>query len=278
MTAFVAGSGTAGRTYREMFERSQPIVERLFDASHNLRDFRAAIFEDETLLPAARYLGGPPVSNDDLKTLSGGPLSRRRLSDEEVAGQVAAVLKSAWDPIRFPWLRDDRDPTPHERSTAILWTTGIWAIEQTRTRLRNESSRRQEDATAALLLKSGFKELGGIRMIQSQDDIQRGQFARRVNLGGSNADLAVRLGDGRILALECKVSNSAVNSIKRLLHETGHKAGEWNDLFGRQVVCGAVLAGVYKLGNLVDAQKNYRVTVFWEHNLRPLAKFLDATR
>ncbi|MGH2771058.1 MAG: XamI family restriction endonuclease [Actinomycetota bacterium] len=57
------------------------------------------------------------------------------------------------------------------------------------------------------------------------------------------------------MALECKVSNSALNSVKRLIRETGGKARSWRNAFGLQIVTGAVLAGVYKLGNLLDAQQ-----------------------
>lgn len=42
---------------------------------------------------------------------------------------------------------------------------------------------------------------------------------------------------------ECKVSNSKVNSHKRLNHEAVDKVAKWEDAFGRQCVPGAVLQG-----------------------------------
>lgn len=81
--------------------------------------------------------------------------------------------------------------------------------------------------------------------------------------------------DGRLLALECKVSNSSINSVKRLNRETGDKARNWRSAFGRQVITGAVLAGVYKLGNLISAQDDPGIVIFWEHDLAPLRDFVS---
>ncbi|MBI3973964.1 MAG: hypothetical protein HY332_22020 [Chloroflexi bacterium] len=45
---------------------------------------------------------------------------------------------------------------------------------------------------------------------------------------------------------------------------------------GERAVTAAVLAGVYKLRNLEDAQV-VGVILFWEYDLAPLAEFLKAT-
>jgi hypothetical protein len=76
---------------------------------------------------------------------------------------------------------------------------------------------------------------------------------------------------------ECKVSNSATNSVKRLNRECGGKADAWRRSFGERAIPGAVLAGVFKRKNLEDAQTVSRLTIFWEHDLELLATFLRAT-
>lgn len=162
-----------------------------------------------------------------------------------------------------------------ERETAIAWTAGIWAIEQLRTLLRIESSHRQETAVVRVLEEVGFKQQPRVRRITSLDELARGTFARETVLAGSKCDVPVRLRDGRLLAVECKVSNSALNSVKRLIRETGGKARRWHDAFGQQVTTGAVLAGVYGLVNLRDAQDTYGIAIFWEHELNPLRDFLS---
>jgi hypothetical protein len=59
------------------------------------------------------------------------------------------------------------------------------------------------------------------------------------------------------MAIECKVSNSTVNSYKRLVHDTGGKAAHWYNQLGRaQVIPCAVLSGVYGTANLADVQEN----------------------
>jgi hypothetical protein len=60
-----------------------------------------------------------------------------------------------------------------------------------------------------------------------------------------------------------------------LLREVGGKARQWQSLFGTQVVTAAVLRGVFRPANVMEAQDDYSVAVFWEHNLRPLRKFLS---
>jgi XamI restriction endonuclease len=273
---FIKSWGEKGTSaYRAAFEANEPVVRRLFQLTEDLREFSGEVFrEDRDLLDAARYLGGPPVSEDDLATLAGAPLPRLA-RDPELASRTADVLRSAWDPIRYPWLGEDRTPTEHERHAAIVWTAGIWAVERVRTLQRTRSSREQEKEVARVLLDAGFRQYAHLRRLSTLDELPRGSFSKETNLAGSKCDVPVRLRDGRLLAIECKVSNSALNSVKRLIRETGGKARHWRTQFGLQVVTAAVLAGVYKLTSLVDAQDSYDIAIFWERNLAPLAEFVS---
>jgi hypothetical protein len=279
VASFVEGRSREGTlSYKAAFDATEPVVRRLFELTDDLRNFTGEVFRDrQELLPAARFLGGPPVSEDDLKTLVGGRLGRRRF-DADLARRVAEVLRAAWDPVRFPWLDERRAPARHERDAAIRWTAGIWAIERSRTGRRTESSRRQENAVHAALQAEGLRLLPRRQPILVLDELERGTFCREVILAGQKCDVPVRLHDGRLLALECKVSNSGVNSYKRLNHETGDKARTWRDAFGTQVLPGAVLAGVFILANLISAQENPGIAIFWEHDLRPLRQFAAEAR
>lgn len=104
-----------------------------------------------------------------------------------------------------------------------------------------------------------------------------GPFTREVLLAQAKADLAVRLNQGRLLAIECKVSNSAVNSVKRLNRETSGKAEHRRTTYGQQVVTVAVLSGVFKVSSLVDAQAS-GVYIAWAQDLEPLRRFVAASR
>ena len=94
-----------------------------------------------------------------------------------------------------------------------------------------------------------------------------------MSLSGAKCDVPTRLQSGRILAIECKVSNSEVNSIKRLIRETGGKADKWRESFGQGLVTVAVLSGVFAVRTLQDAQDTHRVGIVWEHDLKPLRDF-----
>jgi len=263
------------RAYREAFDRTLPLVERLFTVSRDLADFGDDLLHREPgVLHAARYLAAPPISADDLVTLVGRSPGRR--VDADLSRVLAGVLRASWDPVRFPWLCRRRSPTQQERDAAVNWTASIWAIEQLRTARRTQASRRQQGAVERLLLEAGFTLEASLRTVGSLDDLPRGHFARECQIAGTKCDVPIRLRDGRLLALECKVSNSALNSVKRLLRETGGKARQWAAAYGEQIVTGAVLAGVFKLHNLVDAQETYKVSIFWEHDLTPLVDFLSA--
>ncbi|MEO8648322.1 MAG: XamI family restriction endonuclease [Acidobacteriota bacterium] len=57
------------------------------------------------------------------------------------------------------------------------------------------------------------------------------------------------------MPIECKVSNSATNSVKRLNNDAAAKAETWIKDFGEMVVVPvAVLGGVYKRRNCVSAK------------------------
>jgi hypothetical protein len=99
---------------------------------------------------------------------------------------------------------------------------------------------------------------------------------RTATFAGAKCDVPVRLHDGRLLAIECKISNGPKNSWKRLNREVGGKAERWRGHFGGQVVTAAVLAGMYDLSCLLAAQAD-GVHVFWEQDLEPLKDFVAST-
>jgi hypothetical protein len=69
--------------YREAFARNLELVQELFRQTRDLLDLGsgATLASHPELLPAARYLSGPPVSADDLNTLAGSRVSSRKRHD-----------------------------------------------------------------------------------------------------------------------------------------------------------------------------------------------------
>jgi hypothetical protein len=81
-----------------------------------------------------------------------------------------------------------------------------------------------------------------------------------------------------LLLIECKVSNSALNSVKRVNNDAGAKAAAWIQRLGdAQVVPAALLSGVFKARNLEQAQA-LRLTLFWAHRLEDLRDFIEASK
>jgi hypothetical protein len=254
------------------------LIEKTVDLSR-LSDEAVDVLTDPDLLIAVRYLASPAVSADDLKVLADAQLSPSRLqADPEMARRVVETVLLGLDRNRFPWMSEDREPTEAERETAIVATAALIAGRRVMTDRANESKTEQEDAVAAKLLSAGFTEVDR----RTVDNISRapapGEFCRESLFGSRKADLIVRLWDGRVMPVECKVSNSSTNSIKRLNNDAAVKARTWLQEFGTSnVVPTAVLSGVFKLRNLKVAQDD-GLMIIWAHDLDQMIEFVEATR
>jgi hypothetical protein len=105
-----------------------------------------------------------------------------------------------------------------------------------------------------------------------------GEFCRETRVGRRKADILIGLWDDRKMPCECKESNSATNSSKRLNNDASVKARTWIAEFRtRSVVPAAVLSGVYKLSHLESAQAS-GLTILWAHDLDALTDSIETTR
>jgi XamI restriction endonuclease len=268
--------------YNKFFAQFTAIFTNLVDELGNVAkdpvdfDLIADLVTGRAKQKAFRYLTAPPISADDLQTVADAILTPSRLRLETAqAKRVRDTILTIIDPHRFPWVMDARRPTPHEKHAAIVASAALAAASEVGTHRRNTSKAAQEHAVKALLSGIGFRQVA-VREIPMLTTAPRpGQFCGETRLAGTRADVVARLKDGRVMAIECKVSNSAVNSYKRLVHDTGGKAGTWYAQLGRaQVVPAAVMSGVYSPANLLDVQNNMHVALFWQHRLKDLADFV----
>lgn len=275
--------------YTASFNAARPRVERLFTESDDLRSLDARVFLrlsptgrpqiDLDVLDVARYLSAPMVSKDNLDDLARLDLQSYEALDEPVpislqAEQIATILGRSLDPFRFPWLLEKRDPTSHERHSAIDWTTSTYALERVRTDRRLTGSKQQEAAVADALRNIGWHECPP-RTLVFPDDLDKGFFMRESRLADEKCDIPTRLSDGRLLAVECKVSNTSINSVKRVLRETGGKALKWRQNYGdRQVLTAIVLSGVFKSSDILKAQSEFGIFVVFDHDLSRLTDFV----
>ncbi|ODA67353.1 XamI restriction endonuclease [Methyloligella halotolerans] len=206
-------------------------------------------------------------------------LSRARLEKSpDLVQRTVAVVRQVIDRRRFAWVVEGREPTEAERDAAVMASAALMAASRTQTRRRTSGKTKQEATVKAALEELGFAEVASREIQNVSYAPEPGEFCGESVLGNRKADIVVRLWDHRIMPIECKVSNSSTNSVKRLNNDAAVKAVTWRTDFGRrQVVPSAVLSGVYKLHNLIDAQER-GLSIFWAHNLLPLRDWIVSTR
>jgi len=262
------------RAFASVCSEVEPKVRHALEVTDDLLQLTGQVFLDEpALFQVMRYFCGPPISEEDLWTLVGGPKFKRVPKD--YADDTAEVISLVIDPVRFPWVEVGRAPTDVEREAALLATTTLLASRVIGTSRRGIASTRQEAAVASVLDEAGFGLDQAGDAIHVLDRLQRGTYSRERKVAGAKCDVPVRLRDGRLLAVECKVSNGPKNSWKRVNREVGGKAETWRQHFGTQVVTAVVLAGVYDQSCL-EAAQTQPVVLFWEHDLTPLSEFVSA--
>lgn len=229
---------------------------------------------------ALRYLAGPPISDDDLhviadvESIAPGVLKK----NPEALRKVFAVIERVIDPHRFPWIEAGTAPTEQQREAALLASSVLLAAQRIATERRNEGKENQEAKVKDYLRSQGFTEAPAMAINTIVKGPQAMQFCAECQLGERKADVVVRLHDTRLMAIECKVSNSATNSVKRLNNDAAVKAEYWIKQFGTaQVVPTAVLSGVFKVMNLEQAQRR-GLSLFWSHQLGALGAFIESTR
>lgn len=268
--------------YLEAFDQYQGHVEELLESTVDLSDMDTHLIGTVTnpdLLQALRYLAGPPISEDDLETVAEVVLSPARLrNDRTMARLIVGVVLNGLDRRRFPWVMAGREPTEAERSAAVLASAALMATRRLETSRRSMEKKRQETDVQSALEKSGLKRVASRTINVLSQAPQRGEFCPESTLGIRKGDIIVGLWDGRVMAIECKVSNSSTNSVKRLNNDAAAKAEAWRrDLGATQVVPSAVLSGVYKIHNLEDAQRR-GLTIFWAHDIGRLVDWIAKTK
>jgi hypothetical protein len=259
------------------WDRADRSVRLAMTATNDLTSVTgvALLTSPTELWQVLRYFCAPPISEEDLWTLVG---KKFKSVPADMADKTAVALTSVIDIRRFPWFGKARGPTPAEREAALIATTLLLAHEAVKTVRRGRASKKQEDAVAEAMKAAGLSFDPERSPITVMDHLGRGHYSRERKVDGAKCDIPVRLYDGRLLALECKVSNGPKNSWKRLHREAGGKAERWKMEFGAQVITGAVLAGVYDLSCVVKAQDDQNVFIFWEHDLRSLADFVSSAK
>ena len=270
-------------SYLEAFDKYQGVFEDLMETTVNLSELRVnalLVLTDKKLLEAFRYLAGPPISTDDLKTVAEAvSLTATKLkNDSELVRRIVDLVLIALDRRRFAWVAEDREPTEAERSAAVLASAALIATQRLGTSRRHESKRMQEQQVEDALLGARFTKVQTRKVETLAQAPDLGEFCGESYLGTRKADFLIRLWDHRVMALECKVSNSSTNSVKRLNNDAAAKAEAWRRDFGEtQVVPAAIISGVYKLHKLQEAQQR-GLSIFWAQRLPVMLDWIEQTK
>lgn len=267
--------------YRDARAKFESLFEELNDLNPGaITDDSLAGVYGMGLGEAFRYLAGPPISDDDLQVVADvGSIAPGVLAkNHDELRKVFDVIKRVIDPHRFPWIEAARDPSGQEREAALLASSVLLAAQRIATERRMTGKDNQETLVRDYLRKLGFAEARTETITTIVKGPQAMQFCAECMLGDRKADVVVRLHDTRLMAIECKVSNSSTNSVKRLNNDAAVKAEYWIKQFGAaQVVPAAVLAGVFKVLNLDQAQER-GLSLFWSHDLDKLGAFIQSTQ
>lgn len=269
--------------YLDVFESYRDAFDDLLETTVDLTllaQNAVEVLTDARFLEAVRYLAAPPMSTDDLVTLAEAPSLAPKVikADPELAQRIIATVLDGLDRRRFPWFTEEREATEQERASAVLASTALLATQRVNTDRKNKAKTAQEELVAESLAKAKFKKVIARDVHALSAAPKPGEFCSESKLGDRKADLVVGLWDGRVMPIECKVSNSATNSIKRLNNDAVVKAALWRKGFGdTQVVPVAVLSGVFKLLNLCQAQEA-GIALFWAHDLGEMTDWIKTTK
>jgi XamI restriction endonuclease len=142
----------------------------------------------------------------------------------------------------------------------------------------NEAKDEQEQRVKDALKAAKLTEVAPREIPTLHSAPAAGEFCGESLFGTRKADVVIRIWDHRVMALECKVSNSSTNSVKRLNNDAAVKAHVWIDEFGTaQTVPAAMLGGVFKQHNLKQAQER-GLTIWWSHDLDQMVQWIEKTR
>jgi XamI restriction endonuclease len=239
------------------------------------------ILLDDKLFGALRYVGGPPISEDDL-----GVLVTRDIrgfnktaikSNSELPADILKLICSLADRYRFPWLIADRHPSQRQIRESIQATSSLAATQSLQTERRKygkEIERRLERRLGEL----GFTKISTPNKGKVTAPVHYPtypEFYGECTVHGRKVDLFIALPTGRMVALEAKDSSSALNSVKRLNNDTAAKAKHFATEGGKNIVNVALLSGVFKVESLVSAQ-DAGLFLVWAHEMDEFVEWIKS--
>lgn len=278
---YVAGltaSDTASDWHTANVRARREVIAALRHSAY-LSDMSAAIQASGAHIRVFRHILAPPISQDQFKLLCPSyPKAAEnsgRAVDVGVADTVAAAIGLARNKKMTRWLERGGLPRPIELRELMHAVSPLLSQQILATVRRNRLSAEQEGAVLTLLQSKGWTRMTST-LIQTLSTVPRGHFMHKTRFATGTqpqeVDVACGLGGDVVLAMECKVTNDRLNSVKRI-NDVLKKASAWQAHYGSFVHTAALLQGVINyqdVHRLLDA----RVEVFWTHRLEDFGDWL----
>jgi hypothetical protein len=254
--------------WKECLTKATGEVADALVATQNLTEIKNALVESGAYSRALRFLLGPPLSQDQFLLACPKWSKTSEKTGRSLKEEVAAEFEETFEQWRDP-LRTESLSTESARLKAIYSTAIMIAQTEFATQKRMRLATAQEQGATELLENMGFRKIE-LGVVDQAGALAVGEFAQATQFATADGsshevDIAVGLSKKRILALECKVSNDKTNSVKRI-NDVLKKADAWKKQWGRTVVTGALLQGVFsdkEPRRLLEAE----VELFWSHQL-----------
>lgn len=281
---YIAGMAPAplASEWRQVVRAVRKEILYALIATNGLRDIHGALTQSGRHIRVLRHLFAPPISQDQLKLIA--PLYPKGAEKTwtKLAPAAAAEFENEFlarrDKNLTGWLTTNSNPTKRQVKRVIDTVTPMISSQIFNTVRRNRLSDEQEKAVEGLLAAKGWTKSSSTT-VSTPADLPPLYYMRKAPTTASKTatkevDIACGVRTNLILAMECKVSNDATNSVKRV-SDVLDKAKSWQTHWGGFIQTAALLQGVVAYKDVVRLT-NDNVLVFWSHDLEVLSDWLDA--
>jgi hypothetical protein len=280
---YIAGlaPGPMASEWRRVVRGVRKQILRTLIDTKGLRDVVGELQRSGSSLLVLRHLFAPPISQDQLKLIcplypKGAEKKASRLP-QRAAHEFATAFAARRDPALTAWLSGNSNPTKRQVKKLLDTLTPMISRQIFDTARRNRMSEEQEKAVETLLEQKGWVKAPS-KTINTPADLPPESYMRKTRAKASatatkEVDIACGVRADLILAMECKVSNDATNSVKRV-GDVLDKAKSWQATWGVFIQTAALLQGVVAYKDVARLLQT-DIAVFWSHDLDRLADWLD---
>lgn len=281
---YIAGLAPAplAEEWRQVCRQVRRSILRALIDTNGLRDIEAALIRSGRPLLVLRHLFAPPISQDQMKLALPSYPKSAEIKGSRVSVKAAKEFSAAFSERRdrslTGWLSTNSDPSRRQIRKILHTLTPMISSQIFNTARRNRLADEQEKAVEVFLAAKGWDKARSIP-ISGPSDILPKTYMRKTRCQSSptakkEVDIACGIKSNLIMAMECKVSNDATNSVKRI-HDVTDKTKSWAIQWGNMIQTAAMLQGVIAYKD-VKQLLDQNVLVFWSHDLEPLGIWLES--